>query len=100
MAALRRLLTFGSRFVRSLHLQQLPSHLDLQILFDCMHRSAVRDPGPQVALDWVHLQDCMHMMTSSCLRRTPGYPQCLGSLRTAIGWSAVRRLRICLPCFW
>ena len=45
VAALRRLLTFGSRFVRSLHLQQLPSHLDLQILFDCMHRQAVRHSG-------------------------------------------------------
>ncbi|KAL0020418.1 hypothetical protein WJX77_001282 [Trebouxia sp. C0004] len=33
---LRRLLTFSSKFVNSLHLQQLPSHLDLQVIFDAM----------------------------------------------------------------
>ncbi|KAL3159899.1 hypothetical protein ABBQ38_010295 [Trebouxia sp. C0009 RCD-2024] len=33
---LKRLLTFSSKFVNSLHLQQLPSHLDLQIVFEAM----------------------------------------------------------------
>ncbi len=35
---LKRLLTFSSKFVNSLHLQQLPSHLDLQVIFDAMRR--------------------------------------------------------------
>lgn len=35
---LKRLLTFSSKFVNSLHLQQLPSHLDLQIVFEAMRR--------------------------------------------------------------
>ena len=35
---LKRLLTFSSKFVNSLHLQQLPSHLDLQIIFEAMRR--------------------------------------------------------------
>lgn len=35
---LKRLLTFSSKFVNSLHLQQLPSHIDLQIIFDAMRR--------------------------------------------------------------
>jgi hypothetical protein len=33
---LRRLMAFSRRFVQSLHIRQLPSHLDLQLLFDCM----------------------------------------------------------------
>ena len=37
---LKRLLTFSTKFVNSLHLQQLPSHLDLQIIFDAMRRCA------------------------------------------------------------
>ena len=35
---LKRLLTFSTRFVNSLHLEQLPSHLDLQIIFEAMRR--------------------------------------------------------------
>ena len=35
---LKRLLTFSTKFVNSLHLQQLPSHLDLQIIFEAMRR--------------------------------------------------------------
>ena len=33
---LRRLLTFASPFVRNLIIQQIPSHIDLQIIFNCM----------------------------------------------------------------
>lgn len=33
---LRRLMTFSKKFVTSLRLRQLPSHLDLQHVFDCM----------------------------------------------------------------
>ncbi len=33
---LRRLMAFSRRFVQSLHIRQLPSHLDLQLLFECM----------------------------------------------------------------
>ena len=33
---LRRLLAFSRRFVQALHVRQLPSHLDLQLLFECM----------------------------------------------------------------
>eukprot|EP00879_Flechtneria_rotunda_P009172 GHRR01009602.1.p1 GENE.GHRR01009602.1~~GHRR01009602.1.p1 ORF type:complete len:439 (+),score=139.70 GHRR01009602.1:208-1524(+) len=36
LAELRRLMAFSRRFVQSLRLQQLPSHLDLQLLFDAM----------------------------------------------------------------
>ena len=36
--SLKRLLTFSSKFVNSLHLEQLPSHLDLQMIFDAMRR--------------------------------------------------------------
>ncbi|MEW5310530.1 MAG: hypothetical protein WDW38_002319 [Sanguina aurantia] len=36
---LKRLLTYSRRFVQSLGLRQLPSHLDLQLLFDCMINS-------------------------------------------------------------
>lgn len=35
---LKRLLTFSTKFVNSLHLEQLPSHLDLQIIFEAMRR--------------------------------------------------------------
>ena len=42
---LKRLLTFSSKFVNSLHLQQLPSHLDLQIIFDAMRRWDRRLPN-------------------------------------------------------
>lgn len=35
---LKRLLTFSTKFVNSLHLQQLPSHLDLQIILEAMRR--------------------------------------------------------------
>lgn len=37
---LKRLLTFSTKYVNSLHLQQLPSHLDLQVIFDAMRRCA------------------------------------------------------------
>jgi len=33
---LRRMMTFSSRFVRQVNLQQLPSHLDLQNIFQCL----------------------------------------------------------------
>lgn len=36
LGSLKRLLTYSRRFVQSVHIRQLPSHLDLQILFDCM----------------------------------------------------------------
>ena len=39
-------MAFSRRFVRSLRLQQLPSHLDLQVVFDCMVRSAARQLHP------------------------------------------------------
>lgn len=35
---LKRLLTFSSKFVHGIQLKQLPSHLDLQIIFDAMRR--------------------------------------------------------------
>ncbi|KAK9810152.1 hypothetical protein WJX72_005703 [[Myrmecia] bisecta] len=37
LQSLKRLLCFSKRFVHSLHLQQLPSHLDLAIILDAMH---------------------------------------------------------------
>ncbi|KXZ55119.1 hypothetical protein GPECTOR_3g271 [Gonium pectorale] len=36
LSSLKRLLTYSRRFVQTVHIRQLPSHLDLQILFDCM----------------------------------------------------------------
>lgn len=33
---LRRLMTYSRRFVQTLTLRQLPSHMDLGIIFDCM----------------------------------------------------------------
>lgn len=33
---LRRLMTYSRRFVQSIRLRQLPSHLDLTTMFDCM----------------------------------------------------------------
>ncbi len=36
MNAVRRLMAYSRRFVKALALQQLPSHLDLQIIFECM----------------------------------------------------------------
>lgn len=36
IGGLRRLLTYSRRYVQAVHIRQLPSHLDLQILFDCM----------------------------------------------------------------
>lgn len=36
---LRRLMTYSRRFVHNLKLRQLPSHLDLEILLDCMANS-------------------------------------------------------------
>ena len=36
MEQLRRLLMFSRRFVQTLHLRQLPSHLDLSLVFQCM----------------------------------------------------------------
>ena len=35
---LKRLLTYSSKFVNGLQLKQLPSHMDLQIIFDAMRR--------------------------------------------------------------
>ena len=64
---LKRLLTFASKFVNSLHLQQLPSHLDLQIIFDAMRRY----PALQVLTYRLILQYqiAMHaMLTFSHLR--------------------------------
>ena len=37
---LKRLLTYSSKFVNGLQLKQLPSHMDLQIIFDAMRRQA------------------------------------------------------------
>ncbi|WIA15660.1 hypothetical protein OEZ85_002286 [Tetradesmus obliquus] len=39
IAALRRLMAFSRRFVQGLRVQQLPSHLDLQLLFNAMEHS-------------------------------------------------------------
>lgn len=39
LANLRRLMAFSRRFVQCLRVQQLPSHLDLQLLFDSMQHS-------------------------------------------------------------
>lgn len=36
LSQLRKLMAFSRRFVQCLRLQQLPSHLDLQLLFDTM----------------------------------------------------------------
>mmetsp|Transcript_15118 Transcript_15118/g.44566 ORF Transcript_15118/g.44566 Transcript_15118/m.44566 type:complete len:203 (-) Transcript_15118:1051-1659(-) len=36
---LRRLMTYSRRFVQTIRLRQLPSHLDLNIMFDCMINS-------------------------------------------------------------
>nr|A8HMZ4.1 RecName: Full=Dynein regulatory complex subunit 5; AltName: Full=Flagellar-associated protein 155 [Chlamydomonas reinhardtii] len=36
LSSLKRLLTYSRRFVQTVHIRQLPSHLDLQILFECM----------------------------------------------------------------
>ncbi|GFR48236.1 hypothetical protein Agub_g10098 [Astrephomene gubernaculifera] len=36
LSSLKRLLTYSRRFVQSVTIRQLPSHLDLQLLFDCM----------------------------------------------------------------
>ncbi len=36
MDDLRRLMTYSRRFVQTVTLRQLPSHLDLQVIFDCM----------------------------------------------------------------
>ena len=36
MEELRRLMTFSRRFVQTVRLRQLPSHMDLTVLFDCM----------------------------------------------------------------
>lgn len=33
---LRRLMTYSRRFVQTIRLRQLPSHLDLTMMFDCM----------------------------------------------------------------
>ncbi len=33
---LRRIMTFSKRFVQALHIRQLPSHMDLSVLFECM----------------------------------------------------------------
>lgn len=34
--SMKRLLTYSRRYVQAVHIRQLPSHLDLQVLFDCM----------------------------------------------------------------
>jgi hypothetical protein len=39
IAALQRLMAFSRRFVQGLRVQQLPSHLDLQLLFNAMEHS-------------------------------------------------------------
>jgi hypothetical protein len=46
---LRRLMAFSRRFVQSLHVRQLPSHLDLQLLFDCMVKWAASWAAPPQA---------------------------------------------------
>ena len=33
---LKRLMTYSRRFVQTVRLRQLPSHMDLTVLFDCM----------------------------------------------------------------
>ena len=35
---LKRLLTYSSKFLNGLQVKQLPSHMDLQIIFDAMRR--------------------------------------------------------------
>jgi hypothetical protein len=44
--ALKRLLAFSAQFIQGLHIEQLPSHLELDILFDglgkCAHVFAVQ----------------------------------------------------------
>mmetsp|Transcript_14515 Transcript_14515/g.31579 ORF Transcript_14515/g.31579 Transcript_14515/m.31579 type:complete len:396 (+) Transcript_14515:216-1403(+) len=39
MDALRRVMTFSRRYVQTVDLRQLPSHLDLSLLFECMINS-------------------------------------------------------------
>lgn len=39
ITALRRLMTYSRRYVQTVSLRQLPSHLDLQLMFDCMVNS-------------------------------------------------------------
>ena len=36
MEELKRLMTYSRRFVQTVRLRQLPSHMDLTVLFDCM----------------------------------------------------------------
>ena len=36
MEDLKRLLTYSRRFVQTVRLRQLPSHMDLTVIFDCM----------------------------------------------------------------
>ena len=71
---LRRLLTFASPFVRNLIIQQIPSHIDLQIIFNCMPSAlcslslsyGMRDVGMDYdrSLFGMKLSDCRSLARS------------------------------------
>lgn len=65
---LKRLLTFSSKFVNSLHLQQLPSHIDLQIIFDAMRRYDSKAVASN--LQFLSMSTCLvvynKMLSSTC----------------------------------
>lgn len=75
---LRRLLTYSRRFVQNLAIRQLPSHVDPQLLFDCMSNSPsgfsltynLRNVGMEYdrALFGMKLSDCRSL--AHALERT------------------------------
>jgi hypothetical protein len=86
IAALRRLMAFSRRFVQGLRVQQLPSHLDLQLLFNAMEHSpaslSVSYGQRCVGMDYdrgsfgASLADCRY---ARC--RTPASSRCCQSTR-------------------
>ncbi|KAL6761037.1 hypothetical protein V8C86DRAFT_993653 [Haematococcus lacustris] len=68
---LRRLMTYSRRYVHTLNLRQLPSHMDLAIIFDCMINSpsalAVRYNLQNVGMEYdrslfgMKLADCRNL---------------------------------------
>ena len=82
---LKRLLTFSTKFVNSLHLQQLPSHLDLQIIFEAMRRYVLRHSAASQACNYwelIRLRMASHQFVaddSCCLL----YSSCMHQLQPA-----------------
>lgn len=75
IAALRRLMAFSRRFVQGLRVQQLPSHLDLQLLFNAMEHSpaslAVSYGQRSVGMDYDRASFGASLADCRCVRCWP-----------------------------